>query len=261
MWGAYMPFGTALALLVGPVWIAHFGWRAWWWALALLTAALAVVTWRAVPALRPTAAGEGLRRRLTQTLRAPGPWLVAMCFAAYSGQWLAVIGFLPAIYTAAGLSGAVTGVASAAAAAVNMAGNIASGRLLHAGVAPTRLLAGGFVVMALAAAAAFAQVDGQSLPPLARYAAVLAFSAVGGVIPATLFSLALRLAPTPAGVATSIGWVQQWSAAGQFAGPPLVAWLAARSGGWHWTWLATGCSSLAGLVLAAAIARALRRVG
>ena len=39
--------------------------------------------------------------RLVQTLSAPGPWLVALSFAAYSSQWLAVIGFLPAIYTQA----------------------------------------------------------------------------------------------------------------------------------------------------------------
>jgi len=34
-----------------------------------------------------------------------------------------------------------------------------------------------------------------------------------------------------------------------------VAWLAARAGGWHWTWAATGAASLAGLMLARAIAR------
>ena len=33
LWGCYMPFGTALALLAGPVWIDAFGWRAWWWLL------------------------------------------------------------------------------------------------------------------------------------------------------------------------------------------------------------------------------------
>jgi hypothetical protein len=52
--------------------------------------------------------------------------------------------------------------------------------------------------------------------------------------------------------------VQQWSAFGQFAGPPLVAWVAARSGGWQWTWLATGAAALGGLALAAGIGRLLR---
>ena len=107
---------------------------------------------------------------------------------------------------------------------------------------------------ALAAAAAFAAVDGVDLPPPLRYVAVLLFSAVGGLIPATLFSLAVRLAPSEQTLSSTVGWMQQWSAFGQFAGPPLVAWVASRSGGWQWTWVATGACSLLGLLLAARIA-------
>jgi MFS transporter, CP family, cyanate transporter len=258
LWGTYMPFGAALALLIGPVWIAALGWRTWWWVLAALSAAMALWLARSVPASDaavPTATQPlPWAERLRQTLAAPGPWLVAMTFAVYAGQWLAVIGFLPAIYLQAGVSGAATGMLTAMAAAVNMAGNLASGRLLHAGAPPTRLLATGFVTMALAATAAFASIDGADLPPALRYAAVLVFSMVGGLIPATLFSLAVRLAPSEQTLSTTVGWMQQWSAFGQFAGPPLVAWVASRSGGWQWTWLATGACSLLGLLLAARIA-------
>ena len=63
--------------------------------------------------------------RLRHTLSSRGPWLIAASFAMYSSQWLAVIGFLPSIYTQAGVSGAATGVLTALAAAVNMVGNIA----------------------------------------------------------------------------------------------------------------------------------------
>ena len=91
-----------------------------------------------------------------------------------------------------------------------------------------------------------------------RYAAVLVFSGVGGLIPATLFALALRLAPGPATLSTTVGWVQQWSALGQFAGPPAVAWVASQAGGWQWTGLATAACSALGLLLTAAIAHRLR---
>jgi MFS family permease len=262
LWGTYMPFGAALALLVGPVWIAAFGWRAWWWVLAALSAAMALWLARAVPAgaAVPATAVPALpwAQRLQQTLAAPGPWLVAMTFAVYSGQWLAVIGFLPAIYLEAGVPAAATGALTALAAAVNMAGNLASGRLLHAGWPPTRLLATGFAAMGLAAAAAFAAVDGAALPAALRYAAILVFSMVGGLIPATLFSLALRLAPSEQTLSTTVGWMQQWSALGQFAGPPLVAWVAARCGGWQCTWQVTAACSLLGLLLASRIGALLR---
>ncbi len=192
---------------------------------------------------------------MRHTLSSRGVWLIATSFAVYSGQWLAVIGFLPAIYTQAGISGATTGVLTAVAAAVNMIGNIGSGRLLHRGVKPTTLLVLGFVAMALATVLAFAGAHGAGAPAALRYIAVLAFSAIGGVIPATLFALAVRVAPSEHTLSTTVGWMQQWSSFGQFAGPPLVAWVAGVAGGWHLTWLVTGACSLVGLALAAAVSR------
>ena len=53
----------------------------------------------------------------------------------------------------------------------------------------------GFVTMGLAATATFAGSGDAGLAPALRYGAVLLFSGVGGLIPATLFALAVRLAP------------------------------------------------------------------
>lgn len=257
LWGAYMPLGTATALLLGPLLIEWLGWRAWWWALALLTAAMAIVVLRTVPdpAAGPRPATPlPWTQRLRHTLSAPGPWLLALTFACYSGQWLAVVGFLPTIYREAGFAAALTGVLTAAAAAANMVGNIGSGRLLHRGVPAPRLLVIGFVTMALGSALAFAELG---LPAGLRYAAVLAFSAVGGLIPGTLFALVVRAAPGEHTLSSTVGWIQQWSAFGQFAGPPAVAWLASHIGGWQFTWVATGASALLGLWLVTRIAKLL----
>lgn len=267
LWGAYMPLGTAAALLLGPLVIAASGWPGWWWLLALVSAGMASWLWLAVPAdPRHPAGGDivpaGWQLRLRQTLSAPGPWLVALTFAAYSSQWLAVIGFLPTMYAQAGLGTALAGAATALAAAVNMVGNVASGRLLQRGVPPQWLLYLGFAAMGVGAFLAFAPLWG-AVDPLAaaavRYVAVLLFSAVGGLIPGTLFSLAVRLAPGERTVSTTVGWMQQCSSLGQFAGPPLVGWVAARAGGWHWSWLVTGGCALAGILLASTTGHLLRR--
>lgn len=264
VWGAYMPLGTALALLCGPVLIYWMGWQAWWWLLALLSLAMAAWLWHGLPPDRvhslTVVHGHGAiphwRQRLGQTLRNRGPWLVALSFAAYSGQWLAVIGFLPTIYAQAGLGLGATAVLTACVAAVNMMGNIASGRLLTRGVLPQTLLYTGFTVMALGTWLAFSDLP---WPAPVRFTGVLLFSMVGGMIPGTLFSQAVRLAPSEFTVSTTVGWMQQWAALGQFAGPPLVAWVASLSGSWKWTWLATGACSLAGLALAYCIAKEHRR--
>jgi MFS family permease len=276
VWGAYMPLATALALLLGPVVIAAAGWRSWWWGLALVTALAALACHVAVPALAaadgdhaappPAAAADAPRaraaggigawwRRVVRTLGDAGPWLVAVTFAAYSAQWLAVVGFLPTLVAAAGWSAAATGVLTALVAAANIVGNVAGGRALQRGAGHGRLLAGGFGAMALGAIVAYAGTAEQALlPPALRYAGLLLFSGGGGLIPATLFALALKLAPAPDATSTTLGWVQQWSALGQFAGPPLVAWVASAVGGWqHTGWVTAGFCGL-GLLLARALA-------
>lgn len=255
MWGAYMPLGASLALLAGPFVMAwagpQWGWRILWWLLAALAAALALLlAWRVPAEPQPPAAvlppGRPLNGRLiAATLRSRAAWFMAMAFATYSGQWLAVVGFLPSIYAQAGVAGAWAGPLTALAAAANIIGNVAAGRLLGRGLPPLALLGAGFLAMAGGALLAFSGV-----PPALQYGAILVFSMVGGLVPATLFSLAVRLAPSADTVSTTVGWMQQWSALGQFAGPPLVAWLAAAAGGWQWTGWATAASSALGLVLA-----------
>lgn len=258
-WGAYMPLGTALALLSGPLWIAAFGWPSWWWVTALPSALLAIALWRILP---PDARHSAHAPRvsipalLRETLRAPGPWLVAMAFGAYSFQWLSVVGFLPSIYAQAGLSPLLTGVATAIAAGANIIGNVASGRLLQRGVAPRHLLQLGYITMASSAVLLFVPL----WPPgiwsaLGPFLAVVTFSAVGGLVPGTLFAQAVRLAPTPSTVSTTVGWLMQWSSIGQFVGPPLVAAVAARVGDWSLSWAVMVACGSVGLVLSWAIGR------
>lgn len=259
LWGTYMPTGTALALLLAPPVMSLLGWRGLWSLLALASAGMALWLWRALPADPPrppgavTGGGAGLRAwaaPLRDTLGRGGPWAVALAFALYSSQWMAVIGFLPTVYAQAGIAGGAAGALTALASLVNVAGNLGAGRLLQAGWPAWRLLLTGFVAMGCMAVLAFGQLaDGTALPPLARYAAVLGFSALGGLVPATLFSLAVRVAPGERAVSTTVGWVQQWSSAGQFAGPPLVAWVAAQAGGWQFTWVVTTSAAVLGALL------------
>jgi CP family cyanate transporter-like MFS transporter len=257
--------------LLGPWVIAGLNWSAWWWLLGAVAAFAFVAVWWCVPdvyastpAMQPSAntqdnASHTWPQRLALTLKSSGPWLVALTFAVYSSQWLAVVGFLPTVYAELGLSAGVAGVLSACVALANVSGNIMSGRLLQRGWPAQRLLSIGFACMTLGAVGAYAVWQGEGLPTLLRFACVVMFSAVGGLIPGTLFSCALRLAPSEGTVSTTVGYMQQLSALGQFAGPPLVAWVAASAGGWQWTWAVTATLSLAGAVFAHLIGHALRK--
>lgn len=263
LWGTYMATGTSLVLASGPVLMGAVGWQGLWVTLALVSLAVAGWLLRRVPsdharrAAAVTAAGPSTdapaaaraqwSARLRDTLTSRGPWQVAITFSMYSSQWLAVIGFLPSIYAQAGLSGQVAGLLTAFACLVNITGNVAAGRLLHRGVCARHLLYAGFVTMAVAAFVAFSPLSTEA--PIVRYLAVVGFSAVGGLIPATLFALAVHVAPNEHTVSTTVGWMQQCSSTGQFVGPPLVAWVAGAAGGWQWTWVITGLASVVGLLL------------
>lgn len=256
-WGAYMPLGTSLALLLGVPLLSVVGWRWAWLLLALLSllAAVGLAKWVTPDTQAQSASGAtALGPRLRRTLRAPGPWLMALGFFLYSGQWLAVVGFLPTIYHQAGYTGATVAVLSALAAGINMVGNIGGGWWLARGARPGVVLALAYVAMGVGAWVAF----GAEGYPVAQYLAVLVFSGVGGLIPGTLFGLAVKLAPDNETVSTTVGWMQQFSAMGQFLGPPLVAWVATLVGGWQWTWTVTGASSLLGVLLAGRLQAAWR---
>lgn len=251
-WGAYMPLGTAIALLAGTELMDRVGWRGAWLVLSGVSlVAWAVLTWAVRPRLssHARAALAPLGPRLRRTLSAPGPWLVALGFFLYSGQWLAVIGFLPTVYQQAGYTGGWVAVLTALAAGVNIVGNVMAGRLLARGVGPGRLMSVAYGVMAMGALLAFAG----DTPPTVAYLAVLLFSGVGGLIPGTLFGASVRLAPDNDTVSTTVGWMQQLSALGQFLGPPAVAWLASLVGNWHWTGVATGACSMLGFWVASRV--------
>lgn len=264
LWGTYMPTGMALALLAGPLVMASHSWNAWWLGLGLLAAAMAAWALRVLgwndPATSPLQATvqptTGWTGVLRQTLGQRGPWLVALAFGAYSSQWITVIGFLPTIYADAGVAQGAAGLLTALAAAANIIGNVMAGRLLHRSHPPVQLLLVGFTTMGLAAFMAFGLPE--AMTAIGRYAAVLAFSAVGGLIPGTLFALAVRVAPHDKAVPAVVGWTLQCSALGQFIGPPLAAWWTSHHGGWSQTWVTTASAAVAGLLMALALGRVLK---
>ena len=251
LWACYMPLGMSLVLVLCPWLLEAIGWRGIWIGIAAISLALAGMVWRIVPPDPPPAMATRSLSLVRRTIGALRPWLLASSFGVYAGQWMSVFGFLPTMYQQQGVAAGAAGVLTAVGVAVNMIGNFGAGLLMQRGWPRDRLLVFAAFTMLLAAWVIFA--SSASFP--LRYAALLAFSAAGGLIPGTLFASTPSFAPDASTVSTTTGLMQQGSALGQFLTPPLIALVVSSTGGWSATWLVTGTLAAANVVLALAMRR------
>jgi cyanate permease len=226
-WGAYMPVGSGLAALLVPPVVAGLGWPAAW----LLDAALAVLAALAVARWVPGAPARRLpgREGLLRAVRSPGVVSLAVVFALYAGQYLAVLGLFPAMLVHdGGISLRTAGVLSGLAFLVNAPGNLLGAYLQHRGVGRWRLVVVGSLCMA---ATVWAAQDGD-LPLGARIGAVVLFSFIAGLVPSSAFSGVAALTAGTSAAGASVGLLMQGSSVGQLLVPPLVVAAGAASSSW-----------------------------
>ncbi len=262
-WSAYMPAGMGIALLATPALMDAMSWRAVWLACAALSVLAAALVALVHPTQRSDDAPSGIATRVRiaplvrQTLRSPGPRLLALCFLFYAGQFTAIFSFLPSIYLDAGLSTQWSATLTAIAVMISMIGNLAAGFLLQHGVSRAALVVAGGIAMAACAWLAF----GSSLGFASRYASILLFAASAGFIPGTLFATVPFYAPSQEAISTTVGMMQQGSSLGQLLLPPVVAALAQYTGGWHSIWIATGAAAMVTVAIGGKMARVARPRG
>lgn len=256
IWSCYMPTGGTLILLLAPVALATLGWRSLWLGLAGYTLLCAALLAKWVPAPRFGGTIASLRL-LRESLPRPGILLLCAAFMCYVGQWTSVMTWLPTF--AVGERGAGEGTAAlvtAAFVAVNIPGNLLGGVLLKRRVPRWVVMAMGAAAMGLASVVLLSS----GAPDALRFAALLAFSLLGGVVPACVFSGAAVHAKSLLHAGTANGMVMQASHLSQFAVPILVAWVASRLGGWNATLGVMLALSFAGVLAALGIARYERRL-
>lgn len=261
IWAAYMPVGMAVGLVATPLVAGAVGWRAAWLLLAALCAAWTIVLWwpagpLAQAARQPQSAPHALDpppllRSIGATLRAPGPWLLSLCFMCYAGQFIGIFSFLPLIYTQAGIGAGTGSWLTALGVLANVAGTVASGVLLQRGIGRSALITFSGLSMALLAWIAFGSEAGFAL----RYLSLVMLSAIGGLIPGALFASVPIYAPNPSAVSTTVGWMQQGSAIGQLILPPIFAATAQHTGSWGYTWMISGAAAGLTVVIARLFAR------
>lgn len=252
LWSCYMPTGMAVAMLASQ---AFDHWQAVWWCAGAAVIVSLVSVAALVPARESTATASlswrGLRQDTVDTLGASGPVLLALSFTLYSLMFFALFTFLPVLLMEQlGLTLAQAGLYSAIASAANIIGNLGAGVLLARGWRRSTLIACASATMGLVALLIFQSV----LPAMPTFLLCVLFSAVGGLIPATLLGTAPLVAPRPALTAASVGLVMQGSNLGQVIGPVTVGGVIDRFG-WGAASYVVLAAAVGGLVIAAGLRR------
>jgi fucose permease len=225
-------------------------------ALAVYTARCAALLARKVPAAQ-FGQGIGSVRLLVESLARPGSVALCIGFICYVGQWTSLMTWLPTfVVDERGGSPATAALITAAFVAINIPGNQLGGLLLRLGMRRWLVMAGGAFAMGATALGFFSS----ALPDAARLACVLAFSTLGGVIPAAVFSGTTVHAKTAQHIGTTNGMVMQSSHASQFVIPILIAWVASRAGNWDASLHVMGALALIGLGAALAVGRFERKL-
>lgn len=248
LWACYMPTGGTLIMLAAPLALATLGWRSLWIALAAysLLCAFLVVRYVPAPSLGRTV---GSLRLLAESVTRPGILALCVVFMCYVGQWTSLMTWLPTFAVEErAASAAAASWLTAAFVAANIPGNLLGGYLLKWGMKRWVVMCSGAAAMAVTAVGVLASAAPDGL----RFACVLAFSLLGGMIPGAIFSATPVHAKSHQHVGTTNGMIMQASHLSQFVVPVAVAWVASGLGGWS---ASLGAMlSLAGIGVAAALA-------
>ncbi|MFI5011719.1 MAG: CynX/NimT family MFS transporter [Hyphomicrobiales bacterium] len=257
LWSMYMPAGMSVMMMAGALAAGVMGWRDIWRLTAMLNLAYAAFIWfmfrkRATSRTGPAMAASTSLGNLFVTALRPGPLLLAGCFLAYAGNFLALTGFLPLVLEQRGdASAASAGLLAAIVVAANMLGNAASGFIAEHGMSRPHIIAAAAAITGIAGVGVFAD----TLPFALRYGLALVFAGVGGIIPGTCFGTVPSFAESPAKAGPIYGGLIQGAGVGQLIGPALVALVVQTVGSWRGAALFIAAGALVNVMLALALSR------
>ncbi|HEF5151413.1 major facilitator transporter [Burkholderia multivorans] len=217
LWSTFMPAGIALSMVVGPL---LGGWRSGWVVAAVLTfAAAAALPMTTSAGARDDAHAPRVGAALRDVVASRATTLLALAFATYNVQFFAAMTFLPVfLMQRLGVSVGAAGLIAAAIVASCVIGNLTAGWLLARGARPGIVMAATSVAIGAAGAGLFAAAT----PAPVAVALGFAFSAIAGLLPATILACAPMSVPSPSLAPLGIGWVVQGNYLGQVIGPLAI---------------------------------------
>jgi MFS family permease len=227
LWGTFLPTGSALMLLLGPL-LPIIGWRQLWLSQAAVALLYALAAFILLPraAAAPASAAPSLLATARRVLADPASVLLAAVFGFYTFQYFVLAGFLPVILVGTlGLPLSTATLFTAGVVTANALGNVCAGLLSRAGF-PLWIS----MCAALSGYALSAPLIYSAGLPAGGIAALAALTiGVAGLLPGSVFAAVPRLVRADL-VTPTMGLIQQASNIGQFLGPVAAGLFVSRFG-------------------------------
>ncbi len=230
IWGLFMPIGVTTMLLLSPVVLAIWGWRALWLVNAGLgVAAVALLLASGTGRRRIPINSSQLWRDLAVTVRSPAPWVLAAASVMFGLKYSAFNAWLPTyLMEVQGHSAAQAGAMAAIVAVSHAPGVLLGGWLVGRGLPRWVAIGGASLGMGLAAWATFSL----GLPPLVAFAAAVLFGFVSGFVPSAMLTAAPHFATSMGQIGAFNGIIIHGANVGVLAAAPAFAAVASNLGGW-----------------------------
>lgn len=242
IWGAFVPVGAGVMLLLSPVLLSSGGWRFSWSAagcVSLLASALVILVIRShAEQLQPLSRAGRVSGDKFTDLRRSLIWMLSGCFLLYSLQFVSVTSFLPSLLLdTTSLTLSTASRLTAFVIISNALGNILAGYLLRRGISHVPILSAGALGMGLFALIVF----NEAVPVEIRLLCAFGFASVGGLIPGTCFATLPKAVSVASAASLLIGLMMQSAGVGQLLGGVVVPIAVDYAG----TWRAAGGVSFA----------------
>jgi predicted MFS family arabinose efflux permease len=254
LWGAYLPCGAALMMLLGPLFAKS-------WQFLWLTNGVIALAYAALIAFLPLPASDaagktGAAANVMRVITSPGALILALAFGIYTFHYFALTGLFPSLLVdQLGLSITTAGLISALTVLANGIGNLIAAVVLKRGIPLWLIAFGGYLVIGLSGFAIF--TPGLPMPAIAI--ATAAALALTGFIPAAVYAAAPHISSNAALLAITIGLIMNGSSIGQLIGPASLAAFVQRFG-WDKAPLLFVAVACAGLAVTFALRRILGEV-
>ena len=245
LWGAFMPAGIGLSMLITPVLLDWHGWRGLWNDVGIFMIFWAALMYIVFKGSVQQGKSTMQVSKIIQSILKPGPILVVIGFICYSSLYQSLTAFLPTILvTDYDLPIARAAHFGAFVVVGNIIGNLSAGWLIGKGHQAWKLLIISFCAMLICASLVFATFT----DPATKVFSGFLFSAFGGIFPGTAFVLAARFSASPSHMAMMAGLMLQGAGIGQTIGPMMVTSLVEFTNSWNFAILVVAMMAGIGLV-------------